>query len=425
VIGKCNNKLDITQKFMKDGKEFANPEEIANEFCNYFTEIGPKFAKAINAPNHNFSHYLSSRKTINPDSIYLSPTDENEVSNILKQCKPKTSSGHDCISTKLLKSLNQPLAYPISAIINKSIETGQVPESLKKAKVIVIYKSKNKEDFSNYRPISLLPSISKIMEKVIHKRLMHFLEIKHILYTNQFGFRKHRSTIDAVTKLLTDLASDMDNKTNTSSVFLDLSKAFDTIDHNILLSKLEFYGVRGIALDWFRSYLQDRTQYVEYIGATSRLQNIECGVPQGSVLGPLLFIIYTNDLPDVLKFSKTILFADDTTIYKSSDNLSNLYTNVNTDVCTLSEWFKANRLSLNVTKTNYILFKTKKTAHDYKLTICGQQIAQCRHTKFLGIHIDEKLKWSEHITAVSNKLSRAIFAINKATKQNQYYLYNN
>ena len=179
-----------------------------------------------------------------------------------------------------------------------------------------IYKSKDMKTFSNYRPISLLPSISKIMEKAVHHIV--FLNRHDILYANQYGFRKKHSTIDAITKFTNDTINSLENKESTLAVFLDLSKAFDTINHAILLNKLEHYGIRGTPLAWFKSYLSDRTQYVHYRGVNSDDQFIECGVPQGSVLGPLLFIIYTNDLPGALVTSKSILFADDTTIYYSS-----------------------------------------------------------------------------------------------------------
>ena len=226
---------------------------------------------------------------------------------------------------------------------------------MKITKVIPIYKAKEKDNFSNYRPISLLlTSMSKITETMIHKRLAFFLETNKILYENQFGFRKKHTTIDAITKFITDTTQSLDEKESTLAVFLDLSKAFDTIDHNILLNKLEFYGIRGKALDWCKNYLTDRKQYVHYRNKNSSSERIECGVPQGSVLGPLLFIIYTNDLPDSLNGAKSILFADDTTIYISFNNISNLYRDMNIELDNITDWFRANKLSLNVTKTNYM-----------------------------------------------------------------------
>ena len=228
------------------------------------------------------------------------------------------------------------------------MEERTFPNKLKISKIIPIYKSKDKDQLNNYRPISLLPSISKIYEKVVYKRLYNF--INPSLYERQFGFRAKRLTIQAIIELNTDIIESFEDKDITMATFLDLSKAFDTIDHTILIEKLRRYGIRGIALNWFKSYLTNRSHFVKYKNYSSASSDMICGVPQGSVLGPLLFIIYTNDLPNCLKTCKCILFADDTTIYKKSSNLSELYSTLNTELNALADWFRANKLSLNVGK---------------------------------------------------------------------------
>ena len=197
------------------------------------------------------------------------------------------------------------------------------------------------------------------------------------------------------------------------AVFLDLSKPFDTIDHNILLNKLEFYGIRGKALYWCKNYLTDRKQYVHYRNKNSSSQRIECGVPQASVLGPLLFIIYTNNLPDSLNGAKSILFADDTTIYISSNNMSNLYRDMNIKLDNLTDWFRGNKLSLNV--TNYMIFTNTNTEQRHmELTMTNTTITPTKCVQFLGVLIDEKLKWDEHIKTVKQKINSSFFAINQA-----------
>ena len=331
----------------------------------------------------------------------------------------KTRSGNDNISSKLLKILNHSVSTAISIVINKSLSTGTVPNTLKIAKVIPIYKAKDKTDMGNYRPISLLPSISKVLEKIVHSRLYKFLTNNKILSENQFGFRPSRSTVDAVCKLTSDVLSASETNQYTLAVLLDLSKAFDTINHEILLNKLNHYGIRGVALEWFRSYLTSRRQFVSYHGCTSASQTVTCGVPQGSVLGPLLFIIYTNDLPVSLEHSKSILFADDITLYHSHTDKAILRQSIEHDLKLLNDWFCSNKLSLNVPKTHFMVFCPKKRndISDLEtLNLGDKSINRVNTAKFLGIYIDDELEWGEHIDHVANKLASGTYAINSAKK---------
>ena len=286
---------------------------------------------------------------------------------------------------------------------------------MKIAKVIPIYKAKEKELFSNYRPISLLPAFSKILEKIMYKRINIFLEQNNIIYPSQYGFRKKHSTIHAILEFINDTIGAIESKNSTLSVFLDLSKAFDTINHDILLQKMEFYGIRGIAHDWMKSYLSNRSQFVRYQNCSSNKKSTTCGIPQGSVLGPLLFIIYTNDLPDCLSRSKGILFADDTTVYLSSKNTNELYTNMSADLTKLADWFHANKLSLNVNKTNCMLITNinESASHKYTLKIGNDVIERKTCVKFLGLHLDDRLTWHEHIKVCKSKAASSIYAINR------------
>ena len=225
------------------------------------------------------------------------------------------------------------------------------PDNLKIGKVNPLYKKDSAENPSNYRPISVLSVFSKITKKLMHNRLYKFLEKFELLYLLQFGFRENHSTTHALLSLTESIKHSIDNWKSGCGIFLDLQKAFDTVNHDILIKKLEHYGIRGNVLDWFRSYLQGRFQYVSVNSHSSDLLPISCGVPQGSVLGPLLFLIYVNDLPNISKVLQFYLFADDTSIYFESDNLLTLQKVVNQELRKVRKWLEANRLSLNISKT--------------------------------------------------------------------------
>jgi len=301
------------------------------------------------------------------------------------------------------------------------MENGTVPESQKLAKVIPIYKNNNQHEFSNYRPISLLPALSKVLEKVIHMRVYTFLTKENTLFSSQYGFRHGHSTSQAHTELLSDILLGFESNKFTLGLFLDLSKAFDTIDHGILLNKLQHYGIRGQPLDWFKSYLSNRKQYSQYNEVKSEIMQIDCGVPQGSVLGPLLFIIYMNDLPNVLQLCKSILFADDTTIAYTDNNLQSLFTIVNKELAKATDWFRANKLSINATKTHYVIFHARYMEvpdHDFVLKMGDEVIQRCEVVKFLGLNLDEKLEWSHQISQIESKIARSQLYILNSVKKN-------
>ena len=412
ITGKSKDKSTIPNNFINNGKVINDPKIISNDFCDYFSHVGEKFASAIPPSSKSYNFFLGNNS--NARSFFFTPTDTEEILNLINNMKPKTSQGIDNISSEFLKKIKQNIKEPLCRLINAWLESGTVPTILKIAKVIPIFKNKSPEQYTNYRPISLLPSMSKILEKIVHKRLYNFLDMQNLLYNNQYGFRPKHSTIQAITQLSAEILESLDRKKYTTSVFLDLSKAFDTINHNTLLKKLEHYGIRGVALEWFRNYLHDRKQYVYYNGEISSQQDVTCGVPQGSVLGPLLFIIYTNDLPNALRDSRCILFADDTTIYYTSDDLNTTATILSNELEQLTEWFRANKLSLNATKTNYIIFnKTQLVLPDIELKIGTDRINRVYNTKFLGVYIDSKLNWNKHLQYCSYKLSSGLYAIKK------------
>ena len=242
------------------------------------------------------------------------------------------------------------IVEPLVNVINLSLSKGVFPSKLKIAKIIPIFKTGNQSFFTNYRPILLLTNFSKLFEKVMQIRLTLFIEQCEILYRFQFGFRSNHSTMHSLVSLINNVATAIDRNQIAAGVF-DLSKAFDTLDHEILFTKLQHYGIRGVALQWIKSYFCNREQFVQYNETCSTMEKLKCGVPQGSILGPLFFILYINDLPNALELSKSYLFADDTSIYYSNSDIKQLEFVLNSELRKLDIWMKSNKLSVNISKT--------------------------------------------------------------------------
>ena len=313
----------------------------------------------------------------------------------------------------IVKKIIDNIVKPFTHICNQSFQTGIFPNKMKTAKIIPIYKSGDKQLLTNYRPISLLSQFSKILEKLFVERLDCFIDKHELLSNNQYGFRTSRSTSMAVVDLVENISKATDNKQYTLGVFIDLKKAFDTIDHEILLKKMQRYGIRGLALSWLKSYLENRPQFVSLEGVESHTQHASFGVPQGSVLGPKLFILYINDICKALQNMKCVLFADDTSLYSSGADLEQLLHVVQKDLNILHKWFAINKLSLNISKTKFIIFGNKMINTEIHLTINNIQIEQTNNTKFLGIIIDNKLTWKPYIDTLKRKLSKTIAILYK------------
>uniref|UniRef100_A0A8C6KCG5 Reverse transcriptase domain-containing protein n=1 Tax=Nothobranchius furzeri TaxID=105023 RepID=A0A8C6KCG5_NOTFU len=301
---------------------------------------------------------------------------------------------------------------PFTYICNLSISTGKFPDAMEAAKAIPLYKSGNKHSFNNDRPVSLLPQFSKILEKGFESRLDKLIEKNYILNNEQYGFRTKHSTAMTIMELTDKISTAIDNKNDFVSVFIDLKKPFDVIDHSRLLQKLSQYGIRGVAHQWVKTDLEQRKQFVQIKDHKSKLCEINCGVPQGSVLGPKLFILFINDLVNVSKTLCTILFADDTTLFYSGSNIEEVAKVINDELIQIKSWFDINRLTLNLNKTHFILFNDKKNS-DVSLEIDGIEIQRVKETKFLGVLIDEDLSWKSHISYIKGKIAKSLGVLHR------------
>ena len=321
---------------------------------------------------------------------------------------PAKVSGPYSIPVKLIKIVKSPVSEPLSNIINDSFITGVFPGKLKISRVNPLHKKESSLDPNNYRPVSLLSIFSKIYEKVMYTRLYKFLENSNLFYSKQFGFRSKHSTNHALISISENIKNSIDNGKFGCGIFLDLKKAFDTVNHNILLDKMEYYGVRGNALKWFQSYLENSKQFVSVNGVSSEILDVKCGVPQDSVLGPLLFLIFINDLPEVSKKLKFYLFADDTNIYFESQNLNVIEKTVNAELRKVNRWLIINKLALSVEKSNFVLFHSASRVPSItiKIKIGNKRIAEEKYVKFLGVLVDSTLSWKPHVKELTKKLTK-------------------
>ena len=383
---------------------------IAKEFNSYFSQVGNNLASKVPQTNKSYSNFLDNP---NPNSLFFNPTTRSEVINIVTNLLSKKSPGFDGIPNFLLKKIILAIVDPLVHIFNISLNTGSVPNLMKIAKVVPLFKKGDNQLVSNYRPISLLTSLSKILEKLVHTRTCTFFKKNNIFSNFQFGFRENHSTSHAILSFINKITTSTDKGCHTVGIFLDFSKAFDTINHEILLHKLSHYGIRGKALEWFRSYLTDRTHFISINNYNSSTLPITCGVPQGSLLGPLLFITYVNDIHKTSNLLSFILFADDSNIFFSHDNVNQLIRIVNSELIHVTDWIKANKLSLNLQKTNYMLFSNKINSLPDNLIFDNTVLENVSVTKFLGVTIDNKLSWKPHIDNICKTISRNIGIINK------------
>jgi hypothetical protein len=396
----------------------SDPAVITELLNKFFSEIADTTLSQNKSSSEDNRAPIYPSGTVCPANLILTPTTCVEVENIINSLKPKSSAGIDEFSSKMVKHCKKELTVPLVSIINKSFECGQFPSALKISKVYPKHKKGPVKDLHNYRPISLVSTFSKIIEKIVLSRLMQHMTQHSLLTDKQHGFLKNKSTTTALIDLFEFIVDQIDNEQYITAVFLDYSKAFDCLGHELLCNKLEDLGVRGLANKWFKSYLKDRSQIVELQHLQSNQvstyqsspKQMTRGVPQGSVLGPILFILVTNDFPSLMQSqnTNTVMYADDTTLLINNNTANEQSHHIKTAMNTAIQYSKMNDLAINPTKTTQIHFSTKK---DQVPSVSG--ITEANQTKFLGIVLDSKLTWTEHIDHLCKKISTGIYVVRR------------
>lgn len=399
-----------------NGALTSNPIQIAEHLNGFFVNIANQ-TLAKTQKNSQSTPLNCTQHIICQNHLNLHPTTTKEVSKIIRDMKTKNSSGFDDISSKTLKICENELVHPLVDIINKSFTHGHFPAKLKLAKVYPKHKQDNKSKIENYRPISLLSTFSKVIEKAMLSRLMDHLHRNNLIPPEQHGFTAGRSTSTAITSIVEYLLRAMEAGDTATALFLDYSKAFDCICHKKLLKKLEAIGVRGRPREWFKSYLNDRYQAVTVNSisngiirkTTSTNLPVQRGVPQGSILGPILYIIFVSDFPSyITNYSSPIMYADDTVLLLKNPSPENLEIETHTALKMSEQYCRGNDLVLNTKKSQQMIIGHKK---DKVLPL--PDVQRVEEGKYLGIILDDKLSWTQHINQLCKKLSSALYVLKR------------
>ena len=414
-----------TQLFY-NGRLVSSPAGLAGTMNRFFVDKVRLLRNSIpdtdSDPLHKLRESLQDRNC----SLNLKPVHPRDISKIISKLKNSKSTGVDDINTRIIKLISQDIVPPLTHIVNLSLSKSVFPTSWKLSKVIPLLKKGDPMIPKNYRPVALLPVFSKILERVVFNQVVQYLDQNSLLHPNHHGCRQGHSTTTAILQMYDQWTEEVEKGQMVGVMMVDLSAAFDMVDHPLLLEKLQLLGLGDGALAWMKSYLSDRSQSVMVDGCMSPPLNIECGVPQGSILGPLLYIIFTNDIPDLVHdhsisqenqqrscqdCGDTVCYVDDTTYYTSSQDPAELSTSLTHQYNKISRYMMANKLVINDDKTHLVVMtKQGKGGLRNRVTLqAGSHIIQPGRTeKLLGCHISEDLKWKEHLLTSESSLIRKL-----------------
>ena len=415
-----NKTRDKIGNIKYNNKIINNSLVKANVFNEYFSNIGAEISKSTLSGN-NANTSGGTKDVYNIHSIFLEPTNELEVEKYIGQLKNTSSTGPDLISSFTIKQIKQFILLPLTHILNLTLTEGIFPDKFKETMIIPIFKAGDKMNVNNYRPISLINNLAKIAEKAIKDRLLNFINKHNIISKRQFGFKEGVGTEEAIFLLTSKIYEALDQNKKAIAIFLDLQKAFDTVDHKKLLEKSERYGLRGTAYTLIKNYLENRKLSVKIEDKKSNHLLMFHGIPQGTILGPLLYSIYCNEMVNANIKGELVAYADDTVIINTDDSWDLVYRKATHDLAKIAGILSNDNLMLNVNKTKFITFNKNKAGSslDHPLIIhnnsCSlkQYNCDCRNTiekvdsiKYLGLHIDFNMKWKTHTKALAQKLGK-------------------